>query len=85
MQKIETKSAAPECPPGHDRAPVADSDVTAEMIWAGLEEWSCFDEARDELQEFLARMYRAMNAVHRKTGARRIPPIAHADGADTSG
>lgn len=85
MQKIETESAAPECPPGHSRAAVVDSEVTPEMIWAGLEEWSCFDEARDELQEFLARMYRAMNTVHRNADALRIPPIAHADGSDKSG
>ena len=43
-------------------------EVTPEMVWAALQEWSEFDEARDELGAFLARVYRVMEA------ARRAPP-----------
>ncbi|WP_028464382.1 hypothetical protein [Nisaea denitrificans] len=68
MHKIENEIAAPACPPGHDRAAVTDIEVTAEMIWAALEEWSGFDEARNELEPLFARVYRAMVCARRNTG-----------------
>lgn len=69
MHKIETETAAPRCPPGHDGAAVADIEVTAEMIWAALEEWSGFDEARDELGAMFARVYQVMDGARRTSGA----------------
>ena len=50
-----------------DHEPV---EVTPEMIWAALEEWSGFDEARDELGAFVAHIYRTMEAVRRDPRAR---------------
>ena len=49
------------------------------MIWAALEEWSGFDDARDDLERFLERVYRAMETVRRNTGTRRIPTVIYAD------
>ncbi|WP_193170024.1 hypothetical protein, partial [Nisaea nitritireducens] len=50
------------------RAAVTDIEVTPEMIWAALEEWSGFDEARNELEPLFARVYRAMVGARRNTG-----------------
>ena len=73
MQKLKTEAAAPECPSGHGRAAVADIEVTPEMVWAALEEWSGFDEARDELGALFARVYRVMDALARQPGTGRPP------------
>lgn len=48
-------------------------EVSAEMVWAALEEWSGFDEARDELSGFAARLYRVMEAARRSPRAHRLP------------
>lgn len=68
MQKLKTEAAAPECPSGHGRAAVADIEVTPEMVWAALEEWSGFDEARDELGALFTRVYRVMDGARRTSG-----------------
>lgn len=69
--------------PARCEAPVAASvagiEVTPEMIWAALEEWSGFDDARDDLDRFLERVYRAMETVSRNSGTRRIPTVIYAD------
>lgn len=68
MQKFKTEAAAPECPPGHGRAAVVEIEVTQEMVWAALEEWSGFDEARDELGALFTRVYRVMDGARRTRG-----------------
>ncbi|MEP3113720.1 hypothetical protein [Nisaea sp.] len=68
MHRVETEAAAPECPSGHRQAAAADIEVTAEMIWAALEEWSDFDEVRNELGLLFARVYRAMDSARHNSG-----------------
>lgn len=67
----------------HSEAPAGASvgavEVTPAMIWAALEEWAGFDDARDDLDRFLARIYQAMEAVRRDTVGRRIPAVTYAD------
>jgi hypothetical protein len=71
-------------------APIAEQvsaggiEVTPEMVWAGLEEWSSFDEARDELGSFLVRVYRAMEARRRNPPGSRSP-AAGIPGSRTGG
>lgn len=60
-------------------APHGGIEVTPAMIWAALEEWAGFDEARDDLERFLAGVYRVMETVRRDTVGRRIPAITYAD------
>lgn len=45
------------------------AEVTPAMIWAALEEWSGFDEARDDLDRFVVRLWRAMEAARRRSQA----------------
>lgn len=78
MHKIENEAAAPECPSGHDGVAASEVEVTSEMIWAALEEWSGFDEARNELEPLFERIYRAMACAQRNTGINRAT-IARAD------
>ena len=85
MHKIETETAAQECRSGHDGAVVADIEVTAEMVWAALEEWSGFDEARDELGALFERVYRAMDDARRNNGLHTIPPLARPDWQSNQG
>ena len=68
MQKFKTEAAAPPCPSGRGRAAVADIEVTPEMVWAALEEWSGFDEARDGLGALFARVYLVMDGARRTSG-----------------
>jgi len=69
MQKFQTEAAAPECPSGHGRTAVVETEVTPEMVWAAYEEWSGFDDARDELGVMFARVYRVMDGARRTSGA----------------
>ena len=80
MQKIEAETAAPECPSGHGRAAVTDIEVTPEMVWAALEEWSGFDEARDELGALFTRVYRVMDGA--RTQAEHITRLDQTTCAD---
>lgn len=71
MHKVVAEIAEPACPSEHNRAAVANIEVTSQMIWAALEEWSGFDEVRDELEPLFARIYRAMDGARRRSSARR--------------
>jgi len=72
-QRLSARDGAP------DDAAVVGVEVTPEMIWAALEEWSGFDDARDDLDRFLERLYRAMETVCRNTGGRRVPSVTYVD------
>lgn len=60
-------------------APDGGIEVTPAMIWAALEEWAGFDEARDDLERFLAGVYRVMETVRREAAGAHVPAVTYTD------
>lgn len=79
MRIIDHDSGAAGTLPEPREQPAGGIEVTPAMVWAALEEWAGFDDARDDLDRFLARVYQAMETVRRDASARRIPAVTYAD------
>ena len=73
MRIIEHAGDAACAPPARRDPAARIVEVTPAMLWAALEEWAGFDDARDDLGRFLAGVYRAMETARRDTAPLRVP------------